>query len=90
MHLFALAAATAIALVPVAVNAVDLAPPPPVVGLPEYGAAPPPTIAPPPFIVAPGAATPPRYSAAPLPPPVVGAPQYGMRRAFLVTLNQKF
>jgi hypothetical protein len=70
MRLFGLAVATAIAVAPVGVKAADLAPPPPIVGLPDYGVAPPPAVAAP-VIVAPAPTTPPQYSGAPFPPAVV-------------------
>jgi hypothetical protein len=76
MRFFALAAATAIALAPAGVKAVDLAPPP--VGVPGHGVAPSLGVAPPPVIVAPAPVARPRYSGAPFPPAVVSPPAYGV------------
>ena len=74
MRLLALSAATAI--VSFGVNAADLAFPPAVVGQPEYGVAPRPSM-PPQVIIVPGAAGAPQYNyGASVAPPVIGPPPY--------------
>jgi hypothetical protein len=67
MRLLVVSGATAIATAfSFGLNAADLAYPPPAIGLPQYGVAPPPSVSPPQVIVVPA------------PPPTAGASPYGV------------
>jgi len=76
-----LARGAAIAIVAVAsigANAADLNYPPPAIGYPQQGMAPPPQVAPPQIIIVPGPIASPQYNRPPVAPPPYAPPPYGI------------